>query len=92
MSEVLDKVLDLSAPRSPPDPEDAVVLKKARLDTDVDEVVCLSEDSVETGVAIQCSIEKQMDPDDTSILISLKFPDKEYDGEIEDASNLVSTR
>lgn len=50
-----------------------------------------TESAADTCVGCQCSIEGQMEPDDTSILVSFKFPDKDYDGEVEDAAQLVST-
>jgi hypothetical protein len=69
-----------------PELEADVAPKKPKLDID-DPME--AESAAETGVGCQCSIEARMEPDDTSILVSFKFPDKEYDGEAEDAAALM---
>ncbi|CAB3368912.1 Hypothetical predicted protein [Cloeon dipterum] len=70
------------------DEENPVVTKKQKLEPAFAEgsSSSLSADSsfADTGVACQCSIEATMEPDDTSILVALHFPDKQYDGEVEE--------
>lgn len=90
MSEVVIKSEMDGAEKCPAAEDGAdIAPKKPKLE---DELVELGpSEAPETGVGSQCSIEANMEPDDTSILVNLTFPDKEYDGELEDASKMVST-
>lgn len=90
MSEVVIKSEMDGAEKCPAAEDGAdIAPKKPKLE---EEVVDLGPSQVpETGVGCQCSIEAKMEPDDTSILVNLTFPDKEYDGELEDTANMVST-
>lgn len=93
MSEVVIQTSEMGVAEKSASPEqDAdVAPKKPKLDID-DPMEAEESAAPETGVGCQCSIEGRMEPDDTSILVSFKFPDKEYDGEGEDAAaQLVST-
>jgi hypothetical protein len=92
MSEVVIQTSEMGVAEKIATPEqDAdVAPKKPKLD--IDDPMEAEESAPETGVGCQCSIEGRMEPDDTSILVSFKFPDKEYDGEVEDAAaQMVST-
>ncbi|XP_065331588.1 pseudouridylate synthase RPUSD2-like isoform X8 [Cloeon dipterum] len=72
-----------------PDEENPVVAKKQKLESppafaEGSSSSLSADSSVDTGVACQCSIEATMEADDTSILVALHFPDKQYDGEVEE--------
>jgi hypothetical protein len=91
MSEVVITPSEMEAAEKCPTPEEGVDVAPKRPKLEIDDSMESESAAVETGVGCQCSIEAKMEPDDTSILVSFKFPDKEYDGEVEDSAQMVST-